>query len=267
MGTNRRAEIESATSLSSINPAVPTDMHPDALLPHADVLVDSELTDSAAAAYDSSRRALKSLYESSDAINRAVDECKVATRVGTEKSTGKPIMSFGVDPSRAAPLASAMSESFARAALQVDASTEILNRAEEKLQSDVAIALTNKRANEVSVSTAAADIRRYVANLKVSGARMNFLDEAVQAGVLETVSAVLQSNNPFISGLTRAEADRLRDLASDRFAPRAYKQLGAVRAVKQHLQRVQKSYAQNYFDKLPRTAASPADAALAKLKG
>jgi len=265
--TTKREEIEAATGVAAINASVVTDMHPDALVGYGAVLADTDLHDSASAAYQSSRTALKALYESSDAINRAVDECKVATRVGTEKSTGRPIMSFGVNPTLAPQLAAAMSESFARAALQVDASTEILNRAEEKLQSDVAIALTNKRANEVSVSTAAADIRRYVANLKDSGARMNFLHEAVQAGDLETVSAVLQSNNPFISGLTRAEADRLRDLASDRFAPRAYKQLGAVRAVKRHLTRVQQSYAKNYFEKLPRAAASPADAALAKLKG
>ena len=264
--TARRQEIEAATGLTAINPKVATDCHPDSLLPFGAVLVDSDQTDVAAASYDSSRRALKALYESSDAINRAVDECKVSQRVGTEKSTGRPIVTFGIDPQRAPQLAAAMGESFQRAASQVEATEGILGKTAEKLEADVAMALRNRRENEVSVSTAASEIRGYVSRLKDSPARMNFLQQQIEAGDHETLSAILQTT-PWQSGLTRDEQARIRDLAALKFACRPYKQLGAVRAVKAHLDRVQRSYAANYFAKLPRAAANAADDAIIKLKG
>jgi len=267
MGTKRRAEIESATALVAINGNVVTDLHPDSLLPHADVLVDSESTDVAAASYDTGRRALKSLYESSDAIDQAQTACMTNQQVGVEKVSGKPIMRRGIDPQRAPQLAAAMSESFARTAAQIEASESILGNTAEKLENDVATSLINKRQNETSVSQAAGEIRNYVrSNFKDPGARLNFLMNCIEQGDHETISAVL-ATRPWVSGLDRDQQARVRDLAAEKFAPRAYKQLHSVNAVRQHLDRAHRSYVASYFSKLPRTAATPVDDALGKLKG
>jgi len=267
MATKRREEIDAATMPASLNGNVATDLHPHSLLPHADILVDGESTDVAAASYDTARRTLKVLYESADAIDQAHTACMTNIRVGTEKASGKPILQRGIDPQRAPQLAAAMSESFGRAAAQIEASDGILGKTVEKLENDVATSLVNKRANETSVSQAAGEIRQYLrSNFKDPGARLNFLMQCIEQGDHETISAVL-ATRPWVSGLDREQQARVRDLAAEKFAQRSYKQLKAITAVRAHLDRANRSYVASYFSKLPRIAATPVDDALGKLKG
>jgi hypothetical protein len=266
---DQRNAIDARTSIEKLNINVPTNLHPDSLGNLAPILVDGSVVDHSSTAYESARRALKALYESSSAIDEAHTSCMMDITVGHEKSTGKPIRSRGLDPVKGPALAQAMNESFARTAAQSEASEKILAAAEDKLQLSVAAALTNPRRNEVGQAQVDSEVRHYVKALKDNQERLSFLHRSIESGDVDIVHAVLAASC-WVSGLTPEELARIKDLASERFATRAYKQLHAIRRVKQHLAAASADYVQTYFKKLPRSqtpAAKVSDDSIARLRG
>jgi hypothetical protein len=262
----RLETINEGTRPAAINTKIATDWHPDAIAGVGATLVDGESIDVGSVAYESARKSLNQVYQSAADIDSAIEACTIDHRVGTEKSSGKPILRRGLDPQRLDALRAAMATSFERVAKNLEAGDRVVDGAITKLQNEVDVALRHPRANDVSVATAATEIRAFIARMPEER-RTAFLHKAiVDDGDAEIAHAVL-ATTPYTSGLTKDQLAQVREWSADRFATRSFKQLRAAHAVKQHLARVTQRYVADYFAKLPKPRIDAATAAVAKLNG
>lgn len=265
MATQRRAQIDAQHQVQ-ISADVSPGLHPDALINHADTLVDGEAMDVGAVAYSSGRSALASLYKSQADIEVAHVACSGPHQVGRSASTGKPILAQGVKPEMAPALREAMMTNFARVAQQIDASVGTIDSSITKLQADVDAVLKPK-ADSALVASELAQIRDYVKNLPDDGKRMSFLHDAVFVQKDASVAHAVLHSSCWLSGLTREQQAQIRSLASEALNPRAWKQLNAAVAVRKHVSDSMSNYIGRYAKLLPPEPSTPAANSITALRG
>jgi hypothetical protein len=253
--------ILAATAPAVMSPHVSPGIHPDAILPFGQTLAADDAP-TTAAAFSDARLGLKTLYESMHTIEVADIETRKqhASGVVVDGHNVRP----SISPEKAAELAASMGAKWDSVARVFDQHLGRVTETKANLETAIAKALEAPRKNDTSVAQAASDIRRYIAALP-DGKRMDFLHSAIESGDHEIASAVLGTAG-FVSGLNREQAATIRDMASQKFAPRQYEQHRALSAVQDAMTSAAKNWTTRFEALLPRVKESKADAAMKALK-
>ena len=250
-----------------LNGSVSPAMHPRMLDDLGPVLVDQEHSGTSIDGYAAGRSALKALYSSADAIQKAREAVsRPLPIIGAIYAKGSaPILRMQVLPEKAGELSNAMAASAARAAANVERNSDVVDRSIAKLNSFIAAKTSNSKANETAIAHEAQQIRQYVSNLKEPSRQSTFLKAAVDDGDHAVVTAVLGAS-PFASGLSREQHQILRSFAEQKFAGPELRQRDALVDVAKKIQTAMSGYALHYSKMLPKVVTDPSAASLAALK-
>lgn len=263
---------------------VPPDMHPDALSGLAKVL-DVERTGGSIALL-AGREALATMYRVYAAWNEAEEALQAAAQPaqrrqlpandpirrvpGLERSIsgdvrmldGKLVRFHG----RENEFVEAAGKAMEVACKSVDGRVRQLVAVRDDLAKRVAEALDSPARRTAEGLPLAAEVRAHAKGLPDSK-RWSFVAEAIEAGDLPTVAAILAAQ-PFLSGLSPRQAESARELAARKFAPVHYDQLVATEKVIDRVKAASQSFLGRYGKVLDlrNTPRAKADAGLAKLR-
>jgi hypothetical protein len=255
---NDRLKTINESTATPVNTRSGLSGHPDALANIAPTLVDGG-GGAGESAYQAARVGLKSMYD-------ALGEMDAATAANLAPVARGSRTAMEIPNDRRAALANAMGQRFESAAKTVDRSIGAIKESLAALEKAVDSALLNPRRNETGVATAAAQIRDYVRSLKDGGARMQFLKTSIDNADHETISAVLQTSN-WISGLSREEAQLVRELAEQKFATRAANQRNAARKALDTVMQAGGRFVSEYHKMVPRIVPDKGTDAVRRLAG
>ncbi|EPR18286.1 hypothetical protein M527_13205 [Sphingobium indicum IP26] len=224
---------------------VPLSLHPDSLLGIGQALdAEGTLGTSVLAA---AREALRSGYDLFGRMNDAelhlqaiADPARrrqqAAERGGRTEFSDNVRMRNG-RPTRvvdADEFINAAEKAFDRVAPTIDRRVTELNGYRDTLASRVAAALDHPARKTPEGLALAAEVRAHIKALKKPDERTRFVAQAVDAGDVPTVAAVLHAQ-PFLSGLEPAAHAMLRARAAAKFAPVDNAQLEATEAAISHV--------------------------------
>lgn len=224
---------------------VPITLHPDSLLGIGQPLeVEGTLGNNALAA---AREGLRLCYDLFGRMNDAERDLQAiadparrrqhpAERGGRTEYSDNVRMKNG-RPTRvvdAEEFIVAAEKAFARVSPAIDRRLKELNGYRDTLETRVATALDHPARKSAEGLALAAEVRAHIKGLKKDEDRARFVMQAVEAGDIPTVAAVLHAQ-PFLSGLAPAEHARLRAQAAAKFAPVDSAQLEATEAAINHV--------------------------------
>jgi hypothetical protein len=211
--------------MTDIRTDVPMDIHPGVLLEHQDTLGIPETM--GPAVLHSGHAALSTIYETIGKLNDA--------NAAWEATAPKKVVMKGSVPTATSlpspELISAAERAFATSAKFVDTHVQGLNRSIGAIETLVTNAVMG-----TSLTPLAAEIRSHVKSVKDSEARLAFIHGLVHEGKQQDVAAILAAPS-YLSGLTDAQKETLREAAAHKFAPVAAKQLRAAREVASRVER------------------------------
>jgi len=210
---------------------VPISIHPDALSPHAEALErkPGTLATAQAALGDAYRwlgavndaeRALTALAASEAPAKRRQQPSGRSEYLGDLRLTSAGLRQFSGHEEE---LAEAAGIHMERVTKKIDAARASLTETADTLDKAVAFALTD---DDPATKALAGEVRAHVKSLPAKE-RFGFLQNAIKAGDLATVSAVVNAQ-PFLSGMKPEEHGSARLLAAQTFAAEAVAQRQAV---------------------------------------
>jgi hypothetical protein len=155
---------------------------------------------------------------------------------------------------------------FETAAKTVDARIKDLTGYRDGLAKRVAQALDNPGRRTAEGLSVASEVRTHAKGMS-DGKRWAFVAEAVEAGDIATVSAILAAQ-PFLSGLSAKQHAVARELAARKFAPVDHAQLVATEAVIDRVKAASQVLLARYGKvlELRNTPKAKADDGLARLR-
>lgn len=233
-------------------------LHPDALLPFAQPLIDHE---AATPALDSAFRAQQVLYNAMRDMTAAENETRLKYG-GTLVVDGKSIQR-AIPEAQQAALAADLGARFESTAKRFDRHLGVVNETIDSLTTTIERVLSPKK-DTPATAQAASDIRAYVKNLPEEK-RMSFLHEAAKSDH-EVIAAVL-STTPWVSGLNREQAALVKEMASEGFAPKEHAARAAAQKIAGHLLSSAQNWTAAYRKLVPVLKPSAHAAAIQKLKG
>ncbi|API58924.1 hypothetical protein BSL82_06020 [Tardibacter chloracetimidivorans] len=254
-----------------IRPDVPISLHPDSLLGIGETLdAEGTLGTSVLAA---AREALRSGYDLFGRMNEAERDLQAmadparrrqhaAERGGRTDYSDNVRMKNG-KPTRvvdAEDFITAAEQAFARVSPAIDRRMKELNGYRDVLATRVATALDHPARKTPEGLALAAEVRAHVKAMKKPEQRMQFVVQAVEAGDIPTVAAVLHAQ-PFLSGLDAPAHAVVRSRAAAKFAPVDNAQLGATEAAINHVAASSSALVKRYGDILALRNAPAAKAA------
>lgn len=252
------------TDENTVRIDVSPSLHPESISKLGAILGPESGSKHTASAFAAAQGALKGLYEGLGDLETANTMTRAKFSTSPQVVDGAKIGPT-LDDAAAAALAGQMDERFGKCARQFDQSFKQVSETIDQLSTLVDRALTSPKKDAMAAS-AASDIRRYIAALPNDGKRMDFIHGAIEAGDVEVISAVL-STNSYVSGLSKAHIETVRDLASKKFAPIERSQLDAARALGEHLGNASKIFVERYRKIRPVVREDAHSAAVKKLKG
>jgi hypothetical protein len=250
-----------AAVTTPINGSVSPSLHPNSLIPFGEVLAADDAP-STASAYRAGCSALATMYATTSDIIAA--DAATRSQFGFSLAVDGRKIQVAVPEDKKQQLAADMGARFAAVAKGVDQHFHTVNETIDRLTSSIDRALTNPKRNETGVAAAASDIRKFIAALS-DEKRMNFLHAAVAADDHEVVTAVLGTSG-FVSGLPRESVAVLRNLASQKFAPREHAQLDAAQKLRDHLTVASRVFVQKFKELTPVLRESKNTTAIRKLR-
>ncbi|MBS0254010.1 MAG: hypothetical protein JSS36_02070 [Proteobacteria bacterium] len=219
---------------------VPLDMHPDSLLGLSRTLSQPDTL--GLSVLSAAREALRLCYDCFGRLNDAERDLQAAAepalrrqhpadKGGRTEVTGNVRMVNGT-PTRivdAEEFIEAADRAFKRVAPAVDRRVSELTRYRDTLASRVASAIDAPSRRTPEGLALASEVRAHVKALKQPAQRTKFVLDAIEAGDLLTVAAVLHAP-PFLSGLDASIHATIRAKAAAKFAPIDSAQLEATEA-------------------------------------
>lgn len=252
---NKLNESSAVVLDAKVSPA----LHPDAILPQGNVLVD-ENGGPGETAYAACRSALRTMYSGLSEIEAAHQAQLVP--VGGAKGLTK----MDVPAERRPALSDAMARRFEAVANNHARSEATVHESIAQLEHRIANAVAHPNRERASVVQVASEIRAHMKNMETAAERMAFLQNAIAEGDIEVTAAVLGSSC-WVSGLDKKQFAILKNAAERQFAPREAAQRDAVEKVKAALLSASQTFTRRYLELLPTIQPSAADQALKKLRG
>lgn len=228
-----------------IRPDVPLGLHPDSLLGFSEALTtEGTLGPNVLAA---ARESLRLCYDLFGRMNDAERDLQAmadparrrqhpAERGGRTDYTDNVRMKNG-KPTRvvdAEEFIVAAEQAFARVGPAIDRRLKELDGYRNTLEQRVATALDHPARKTAEGLALAAEVRSHIKGMKKPDERMKFVTQAIDAGDIPTVAAVLHAQ-PFLSGLEPETHATLRARAAAKFAPVDDAQLAATEAAITHV--------------------------------
>jgi hypothetical protein len=249
-------------------------LHPDMLTPHKEHLevegsLGHPIYTQARESLAGMHNALAAMIETRAAVMRTVnphDPNAPRVMAHADKNTGK---GAGIQllSGREDDLREAMSVALDRAAKDFDRRFATIRATREALAKRIDDALVDPKGSTPAGIATAGEIRAYARSLK-DHERHKFVEEAIEAGDLQTLSALLNAPR-YLSGLTDQRRALYRDSAAEKFAGQDFKQLAAADKVVDHLMTASSVMLKKFGELLPpkrETPQSAADEALSNLK-
>lgn len=227
-----------------IRPDVPISLHPDSLLGFGEALdAEGTLGTNVLAA---ARESLRLCYDLFGRMNDAERDLQAIAdparrrqhpveRGGRTDYSDNVRMKNG-KPTRvvdAEEFIVAAEQAFARVGPAIDRRVKELNGYRDALEGRVATTLDYPARKTPEGLALAAEVRAHIKGLKADE-RMKFVAQAIEAGDVPTVAAVLHAQ-PFLSGLSPDTYATLRARAATKFAPVDNAQLAATEAAIKHV--------------------------------
>ncbi len=227
--------------------SVPQSLHPDQLLDAAEACVDSPDASVSINGYAAGRSAMKLMLESLVDIEDAVAAATIVRPIpGQHLAPGnKPQLERVVAAEHAPAVRGAMATAADRTAKGVERHLAAITSAVATVEQQIESKLRNSRAD----SAEAADIRRYVNGLPPNE-RTGWLHSRIAEGDL-TVSHAVLGYSSWASGLEPKNAELLREMARQRFAPNEMQMRDALRKVQGKVMTAAKTFASEYAKRLP----------------
>jgi hypothetical protein len=238
-------------------------LHPDAIAPLGKVIGPEAGSPSTVTAFKAAQGGLKVMYEGLSDMERA--NLSTRAQYGTGQVVDGSTIHAALPDDRAVQLAADMGDRFGKVAKAFDQSFQQVSETIDRLSTTVERALKSPGRDAMAASNAS-DIRRYVKDLKDEGRRMDFMHKAIEEGDVEVVGAVL-GTNPYVSGLTPAHMEVVRDLASKKFCPVERAQFDAAKALGEHLTNASRIFVERYKRIVPQVRQNPHAMAMKNLKG
>lgn len=228
-----------------IRPDVPLGVHPDSLLGIGEPLdVEGTLGTNVLAA---ARESLRLCYDLFGRMNDAERDLQAiaeparrrqhpAERGGRTDFTDNVRMKNG-KPTRvvdAEEFIAAAEQAYNRVAPAIDRRLKELDGYRATLEQRVAAALDHPARKTPEGLALAAEVRAHIKSVKRPDERTRFVAQAIEAGDIPTVAAVLHAQ-PFLSGLEPATYASLREHAAAKFATQDHAQLAATDAAIRHV--------------------------------
>lgn len=228
-----------------IRPDVPLGLHPDSLLGIGDALTtENTLGPNVLAA---ARESLRLCYDLFGRMNDAERDLQAiadparrrqhpAERGGRTEYSDNVRMKNG-RPTRvvdAEEFIAAAEQAYGRVAPAIDRRLRELDGYRNTLAQRVANAIDHPARKTPEGLALAAEVRSHIKGMKKPDERLKFVAQAIDAGDIPTVAAVLHAQ-PFLSGLAPETHNLLRARAAAKFAPVDDAQLAATDAAIQHV--------------------------------
>jgi hypothetical protein len=240
-----------------IDTAVPLDLHPDALLPHAATFAPADMP--GRMGLDLGRAALAEMHDSYRKIAhaaRAIQE--------TEHSIVSTPAGLRVGRADLGPLVEAAKVAFDRTARAVDTRLTALAGEHAELSKRLEATLVEPSRSAAGIAQAG-EVRTHLRSLGSPAKAMAVAMEALQAGDRVTAAAVLTAP-PYLSGLDAAKHEELRKLAASMLEPKLDTAMTALDKITDHVRRATQSYVGMYAKVAKAANAGPSNRVRAALR-
>lgn len=239
-----------------IDTSVPLDLHPDALLPHADTFAVEGVPGKMG--LELGRAALAEMHDSYGKIARAAKAIQ-----DTEHSIVSTPAGLRMGRADLEPLVAAAKAAFDRTANAVDARIRSLEAERTDLTKRLDATLTEPSKSAIGIAQAS-EIRSHLRSLEPAKA-MTVAMDAMRAGDRMTAAAILTAP-AYLSGLDAAKHGELRKLAASTLEPNVDKALTALDKISDHVKRATQSYVGMYAKVTQAANAGPSSKVRAALK-
>jgi hypothetical protein len=215
-------------------------LSPGVLRPHENLLAKNGPGNQA---FRAAKKAIETMAAARDEMEQAVPEIKRARGLD--------------DDAKVACIANQSSEIYDQAKATVNTAIEIQAKSKAALEKTITAELQDPDFETPEGIALAQEIRTHISGLDDNDERGAFFRKALEKGDRRTVSAVLMGE-PYLSGFSDEQFDRLRSMASNTFVPEATAQIEEIAILEAKIGWAKFSFSEEHADEFdtPRARAA-----------